>query len=70
MLCWYVVGYEHIVPDAIWYTFSGLGKGIAGGCGTCRGMLVSVRVIPAYPGLGLKLGSRRGIATGFIGGEG
>ena len=33
-------------------------------------MLVSVRVIPAYPGLGLKLGSRRGIATDFISGRG
>jgi hypothetical protein len=33
-------------------------------------MLVSVRVIPVYPGLGLKLGSRRGIATGLISGEG
>ncbi len=70
MLCLYVMNCEHIVPDDIWYTFFGSGKGIAGGCGTCRGVLISVRVIPAYPGLGLKLGSRRGIATGFIGGEG
>ena len=36
----------------------------------CRRMLVSVRVIPVYPGLGLKLGSRRGIATGLICGRG
>ena len=33
-------------------------------------MLVSVLVIPAYPGLGLKLGSRRGIATDFVSREG
>ena len=33
-------------------------------------MLIFVRAILAYLGLGLKLGSRRGIATGFIDGEG
>src|SRR5919107_794960 len=33
-------------------------------------MLVSLRVIPVYPGLGLKLGSRRGIATDLICGRG
>jgi hypothetical protein len=33
-------------------------------------MLVSIRMIPADPGLGVKLGSRRGIATDFISGEG
>jgi hypothetical protein len=27
-------------------------------------------MIPVYPGLGLKLGSRRGIATDFIKGRG
>ena len=29
-----------------------------------------IRVIPVYPGLGLKLGSRRGIATDLICGRG
>jgi hypothetical protein len=33
-------------------------------------MLISVRVIPVYPGLGLKLGCRRGIATDLICGRG
>ena len=36
----------------------------------CGRMLVFVRVIPVYPGLGLKLGSRRGIATDLICGRG
>ena len=33
-------------------------------------MLVSGQMIPVYPGLGLKLGSRRGISADFISGEG
>jgi hypothetical protein len=33
-------------------------------------MLVSGRLIPVDPGLGLKLGSRRGIVSDFISGEG
>jgi hypothetical protein len=36
----------------------------------CGRMLVSIQMIPADPGLGLKLGSRRGIATDSISGEG
>ena len=36
----------------------------------CRRMLVSIWLIPVYPGLGLKLGSRRGIATDLICGRG
>ena len=51
-------------------TFSGLGKGIAKGCDAYGRMLVFVPAIPVYLGLGLKLGSRRRIATDFIVGEG
>ena len=36
----------------------------------CRRMLVSIWLIPVYPGLGLKLGSRRGIAADLICGRG
>ena len=70
MLCRLVRGREHVVSGEAQLTFPGLGKRIGRGCGTCRRMLVFVLAIPVYPGLGLKLGSRRGIATDFIVGEG
>jgi hypothetical protein len=70
MLCYLVRRDEHIVSGWAQHTFSGLGKGMTRGCGAYVRMLGFVLAIPVYLGLGLKLGSRRGIAADFIVGEG
>ena len=60
MLCAYPRSDEHVVPGDTGHVVSGLGIRIEEGCGACIGMLAFRSSGSRLPGLGLKLGFRRG----------
>jgi hypothetical protein len=70
MLCRPLWGYGHIVPQDTGHAVFGLGTGITRGCMARGGMLVSCSSGSRPPGLGLKLGFRRGTVRASSSGRG